>query len=143
MASLVRVLPAAAAFLIACAHAVAADRPIIQAIEGDKVVVVKTASGNRVGEKGTAVDVGDRVKTGPRATATILFPDGSKLIIGKGTEVEVQQTQDGMQWNQLHAGTVRGIVKKPKALEGSPGSGMPRFGIRSRAAVMGVRGTDF
>jgi hypothetical protein len=80
------------------------------------------------------------VKTGPRASAKIRYPDGSKLLIGRATEMEIQESANGAQFNQLNQGEVRGIIRKPKVLLKD---GPPRFIIRSKAAVMGVRGTDF
>ena len=120
----------------------AADCPIIEQIEGDKVVVVKTPEGNRVGTRGTEINFGDRIKTGPHASAKVLYPDGSKLLIGRATEMEVKEGIGTTQMNELHRGEVRGIIKKPKGLSTATG-GPPRFVIRSKSAVMGVRGTDF
>jgi hypothetical protein len=71
----------------------AADKPLIESIEGDKVVVVKTPQGNRVGMRGTEINFGDRIKTGPFASAKILYPDGSKLLIGKATEMAVLENE--------------------------------------------------
>lgn len=118
-----------------------AGQPIIESIEGDKIVVVKTPEGNKVASKGTAINFGDRVKTGPRASAKIRYPDGSKLIIGRASEMEVQEAENGTQFNEIHSGEVRGLIKKPKIPLGQ--AAPPRFVIRSKAAVMGVRGTDF
>jgi hypothetical protein len=120
------------------AHAI--EQPVIDSIEGDKIVVIKTPSGSKVGYKGTPVNVGDRVKTGARASAKVLYPDGSKLLIGKATEVEIQESTNGQQFNELHSGEVRGIIKKARNPDQKA---PPRFIIRTRSAVMGVRGTDF
>jgi hypothetical protein len=117
------------------------DQPVIEDIEGDKIVVVKTPEGNRVAGRGTAIRFGDRVRTGPRASAKIRYPDGSKLLIGRATEMEVVEGRGGVQTNQVNAGEIRGIIKKPK--DPTAQAGRPRFVVRSRAAVMGVRGTDF
>jgi|GEM_PF-5090869 len=115
--------------------------PVIESIEGDKIVIVKKPAGNTVGEKGTFVNFGDRIKTGPRASAKIRYPDGSKLLIGRASEMEIQDSKNGVQYNELKSGEVRGIIAKPRGLvlPNAP----PRFVIRSRSAVMGVRGTDF
>lgn len=120
--------------------------PVIESIEGDKVVVVKTPKGNRVGTRGTEIEFGDRVKTGPHASAKIRYPDGSKLLIGRATEMEVQKNENGVQWNELHSGEIRGIIKKPDVPQENRPDGkkpLPRFIVRTRSAVMGVRGTDF
>jgi hypothetical protein len=117
------------------------DRPVLEAIEGDKMVVVRTSVGNRVAEKGAVLDYGDRVKTGTRASARIVYPDGSKILIGRGSEIELQAPPGKERHaSLLLSGSVRGLIKKPKVPDlKSP----PKFTIRSRAAVMGVRGTDF
>ena len=143
MRSIWQLLLVVCSFVFFLPFALAQGRPTIESIEGDKIVVVITATGNRVGSAGTKIDFGDRIKTGPYASAKIRYPDGSKLLIGRATEMEVQENASGTQFNQIHSGEVRGIIKKPKALQSMPQTTAPRFVIRSKAAVMGVRGTDF
>ncbi|MBL7716399.1 MAG: FecR domain-containing protein [Bdellovibrionales bacterium] len=115
--------------------------PIIESIEGDEFVVVLQPSGKALqGKKGTPVQIGDRVKTGNKTSAKIKYPDGSRLLVGRGTEVEVQENKDDVQYNKVYSGYVRGLIRKT----GKPESETPpRFIIRSRTVVMGVRGTDF
>lgn len=113
--------------------------PVIEAIDGDRIVIIITpGASNRVGERGTEIRFGDRIKTGPRATVRVRYPDGSRLLVGRSTEMEIQENRGGSQYNQLYAGEVRGLIRKVKEPRASP-----KFIIRSRAAVMGVRGTDF
>ena len=118
-----------------------AGKPVIESIEGDGLVVVKSPSGSsRPGTRGTQINIGDKVKTGPGASAKLRYPDGSKLLVGRGTEVEVQENTGGSQFNKVYSGYVRGLIRKA----GQPDkSAPPRFIIRSRTVVMGVRGTDF
>ncbi len=117
------------------------DHPIVESIEGDKIVVVRNAQGTaRVAAAGSEINFGDRVKTGPRASAKIRYPDGSKMLIGRGTELTVLESKDGVQYNELKAGEIRGVIRRPKGL---PAGSPPRFVVRSQSAVMGVRGTDF
>lgn len=125
--------------------ALAADGPVIEAIEGDQIVVIRTPKGNRVGAKGSEVVPGEVIKTGARASVRIRYPDGSKLLIGNAAEVEVQdRSEAGTQWSEVRQGRVRGIVKKATpAGEGPEKKSQHRFAIRSQKAVMGVRGTDF
>jgi hypothetical protein len=126
------------------AGSLGADAPVIDSIEGDRIVVIKSKSGNRVGTRGTSLQPGDVVKTGARASARILYPDGSLLLVGKSSEVEVQEAGQGTQWNRLKSGEVRGIVKKtPQQASQEGETPRHRFAIRSKSAVMGVRGTDF
>lgn len=125
--------------------ALAADGPVIEAIEGDQIVVIRTPKGNRVGTKGSEVSPGEVIKTGARASVRIRYPDGSKLLIGNAAEVEVQdRSESGTQWSEVRQGRVRGIVKKATpGGEGAEKKSLHRFAIRSPKAVMGVRGTDF
>lgn len=63
--------------------------------------------------------------------AKILYPDGSKLLIGRGTEMEVQGFSNGVQWNDLKHGEVRGVIKPagPGAeISGGLGKAPPNFG---------------
>ncbi len=125
------------------------DQPVIEAISADspsdRIVVIQTTLGNRVGVRGTVLKTGEHVKTGPRASARILYPDGSKLLVGKGSEIVVAGNSQGTEWTNLESGEVRGVVKKTS--QASANSALPaarhRFAIRSKSAVMGVRGTDF
>lgn len=122
------------------------SQPVIDRVEGDQTVVVRTPQGNRVASRGTKVSIGDFIRTGPRASVKVLFPDGSKLLIGRSSEVEVKEPIGGTSVTELHEGEVRGVIKKPKGLQGIVDASKntpPKFIVRSRAAVMGVRGTDF
>ncbi len=116
-------------------------KPVIESIEGDGLVVVKSQAGSsKPGTRGTEINFGDKVKTGAGASAKIRYPDGSKLLVGRGTEVEVQENTGGSQYNKVYSGYVRGLIRKA----GQPDKNSPpRFIIRSRTVVMGVRGTDF
>ncbi len=116
--------------------------PVIESIDGDRIVLVKTPQGNKVGAPGTRIEIGDRIKTGPKGAAKIRFADGSKLIIGRSTEMEVRPPNDGVPTQDLIAGEIRGIIRKPKLDDAAAKRG-PRFMVRTRSAVMGVRGTDF
>ncbi len=115
--------------------------PIVLSVEGDHVIVVIKSDGkNATAERGTRLDVGDHLRTGPHTSAVIKYVDGSKLFLGRGTDVVLGKNNGETQWNEISYGQVRGMVPKPK---GAYPSGPPRFAVRSRAAVMGVRGTDF
>lgn len=120
--------------------------PVIDRVEGDQTVVVRTPKGNRVAARGTKVNIGDFIRTGPRASVKVVFPDGSKLLIGRSSEVEVKPPIAGTAVTELHEGEIRGVIKKPKGLQNisdAAKNNPPKFMVRSRAAVMGVRGTDF
>src|SRR5947209_20354739 len=91
-----------------------AEGPVIESIEGDKIVIIVTSNGNRTVTRGTEIQFGDRVKTGPQSSVKVRYPDGSKLLIGRSTEMQVQASEKGTQFNQLLAGEVRGIITKSK-----------------------------
>ncbi len=116
-------------------------KPVVESLEGDGLVVVKSANGtSKPAARGLEIQVGDHIKTGPSASAKIRYPDGSKLLVGRGTEVEIQENNGETQFNKVYSGYVRGLIRKA----GQPDKTKPpRFIIRSRTVVMGVRGTDF
>jgi hypothetical protein len=119
----------------------AEGKPKVVSIEGDNVIVVIKPDGkNTTAERGTELEVGDHLRTGPHTSAVIRYADGSKLFLGRGTDVILGKNNGETQWNEVSYGQVRGMVPKPKNLSAG---GPPRFAVRSRAAVMGVRGTDF
>lgn len=145
-----------------------AEDAIVERIDGDKIVVVKGPQGNRVVEKGGRVMEGESIKTGARASARLKFKDGSRLLVGRGSELLIEKPKGGTQWTELKSGEVRGIIKprpdtpgqpSPQDIEDVSPSGAPavpegsklqaqkpkppKFGVRTRSAVMGVRGTDF
>jgi hypothetical protein len=116
-------------------------KPIVYSIAGDGVIVIVKPEGKNVTvERGAELNVGDHLRTGPHTSAVIRYADGSKLFLGRGTDVVLGRNTGETQWNDVSYGQVRGIVPKIKGLAGG---GPPRFAVRSRAAVMGVRGTDF
>jgi hypothetical protein len=86
---------------------------------------------------------GERIKTGKEATATILYADGSKVVIKPESEFQVEENVKGTQWNRLRSGQVRGVIQKTEGSSEGSAPARPRFLIRSKTAVMGVRGTDF
>ncbi len=117
--------------------------PVIEAIEGDRTVVVKTADGNRVAAVGAELRFGDRVKTGAKASVKMRFPDGSKLLIGRYSEVTIIPQTEGIQAISLARGEVRGVVRPSATVLQDPKSARIRFMIRTKAATLGVKGTDF
>ncbi len=115
------------------------DRPLIESIRGAKTVVIQSAEGERAAGVGTPLNPGDRIKTTGDVSTRIVYKDRSQLSVGRASEVEVQGNEGGeTQWTKLHAGQVQGKVTraamKPKSY---------RYGVRTKSAVMGVRGTDF
>jgi hypothetical protein len=89
---------------------------------------------------GTKVENGNVVRTGEKAKLKIVFKNGDQFNVGEGTEYEISWSRKKVKGKEssvlnLVRGSLRGIVEK-----GGPNSGMT---IKTKNAVMGVRGTDF
>jgi len=123
----------------------AAERllPSVISYGGIGPVFVSATGSKRERELAVGHDIsyGSTVRTGPSNTVTISYPDGSLLAIDSDSRVEIQERAGGTQNNSLHSGQVRGSVAKLKPSDIVPKK--PRFVIRTKAAVMGVRGTEF
>jgi len=99
--------------------------------EGD-YYLVKDAT---IGEK---VDQGNIVRTSPGSKARVVFDNGDQINVGSGSAYKVNWDKDSEKGNtkiNLMYGKMRGIMEK-----GGPRS---RLQIRTKTAIMGVRGTDF
>ena len=111
--------------------------PVIESAEGERVVTIRAADGTaRVGTVGSTVEFGDTVKTGPRTSVKVRYPDGSKLLIAPSTEMLVGQGSARSYEYELTRGRVRGLIQKQS-------ENKKQFYFKTKAAVMGVRGTDF
>ena len=87
---------------------------------------------------------GDRVEGLARGLITLRTPDRGVVIIAPGTVVEIEQTETYPRAIRLKEGAIRGMFgQAPEASKGGKSARPIRFLIRSRTAVMGVRGTDF
>jgi hypothetical protein len=125
--------------LLGCWMALAwgSSGPVIESAEGERVVTIRAADGTaRVGTVGSAVEFGDTVKTGPRTSVKVRYPDGSKLLIAPSTEMLVGQGSARSYEYELTRGRVRGLIQKQS-------ENKKQFYFKTKAAVMGVRGTDF
>jgi hypothetical protein len=121
--------------LWASAHAHVA--PVIESTEGERVVTIRSADGvMRVGRIGTSIEFGDTLKTGPRTSVKVRYPDGSKLLIAPSTEMLIAQSSARSYEYDLARGRVRGLIQKQSGSK-------KQFYFKTKAAVMGVRGTDF
>jgi hypothetical protein len=89
----------------------------------------------KIGDK---VDKGNIVRTAPGAKARVVYPNGDQINVGPATAYRVSWDEDstkGKTQVSLAYGKLRGVIEK-----GGPRS---RLQIRTKSAVMGVRGTDF
>lgn len=91
---------------------------------------------------GTKVKNGNVVRTGDKAKLKIVFKNGDQFNVGEGTEYEIAWKQQAVTKKKESSvlinvvrGSLRGIVEK-----GGPRKGLK---VKTRNAVMGVRGTDF
>ncbi len=87
---------------------------------------------------GSLVEKGNIVRTAPGAKAHVIYPNGDQIHIGSGTAYRIHWNEDSDQAKtqvNLMYGKLRGIIEK-----GGPRSHLQ---IRTKTAVMGVRGTDF
>ena len=116
-------------------------RPVIISFGGTGPVHIVNGADARDAEVGQALEYGSVIKTTGGNTVTVQYPDGSLLAVDADTEVQIQERTGGVQGNQLNFGQVRGSVMKLKTGEAVPQK--PKFLIRTKAAVLGVRGTEF
>jgi hypothetical protein len=125
----------------------ASNKLTLESLEGDQAVIVtdgKTLEPHPAAQ-GEELHFWDVIQTSKRAAAKIRYPDGSLLAVGRDTKFTIQPKDEGTQYNRLDWGQVRaqvvpdGIAKSSDLNAKTP----PRFIIRTRTAVMGVRGTDF
>ena len=133
-------------FILACLMfalpiASLAGPPRIHSIVGEGKAVLWTPRGQIPLKKGMELERGDHVKTDESVSVKIEFSDGSIVLVGRSSDFEVQsgKFREGVPYNDLHFGKVRGIIKKSK----EENQKKVHFIIRSKVAVLGVRGTDF
>ncbi len=112
-------------------------------IDGAEMVTIESAEGKREAKRGEVLKSGDRIVTDEKTTTTVLNPDGSVLIVGRNSQLEIQTAKEAPQAVGVKGGTIRGIIGKLSKLKEKKPEHKFRLLIRTRAAVMGVRGTDF
>jgi hypothetical protein len=134
-----------AALCAASPFARASDTPILESIDGDQAVYVLVKGESRRAKAGMRIDFWSEIRTGPFASAKLRYPDGSLIVIGRDTRLETQPRIKGPQTGDLAWGQIRGIIAKaPDGPGADPAKPKPiKFLFRTKAATMGVRGTDF
>ncbi len=96
-------------------------------------------------EKGALIQVGDRIVTEADGRVRLRFPELSEIFISPGSNVLIEEAllekRAGPSKRtimlELHRGKVRSRV------QGRYDDGESKFQVKTRAAVAGVRGTDF
>ena len=106
-----------------------------------EVFVIAAAGGSQALKKGSAVSVGDAVKTGENGQALIQMEDKSRLIIRKNSEVKIEafeykKKDTDKAETSLISGALRAVSgniakKNPASVKYSAGT-----------ATIGIRGTD-
>ena len=112
-------------------------------IDGTKKVEIIGPKGMRKGSTGEPLNVGDTITTPPNVTLTIRTPDESILLVGQKSKVGITNSALSKQAVELDTGTVRGIFGKVRKKINLPAPGKLRFVLKTKTAVLGVRGTDF
>jgi hypothetical protein len=125
----------------ACTHAFAGEAGRIKVSKGD--VQIERNGKTLSAPVGTAVEVEDTVKTGADGSVGITFHDNSLLSAGPNSELVVERfvfdstTHQGEFDTRLKKGTL--AVVSGKIVKQSPEA----MRIKTPAAIMGVRGTEF
>lgn len=141
------------AIFLACAAPARAEEAeipnaaVLEATDGASPVEVLRAGTWIVIGDGETVVPGESVRTAG-SSARLVYGDGSVMALSTDTEVKLED--DPLRIVSLERGTVWGKVEKagapalsPPSPAASPSPRPYRFTLRSRAVVMGVRGTEF
>lgn len=118
-----------------------ASKGILDSISGSVSLAGPGTQPTRLAQKGENVTEGERVHTGPGATATLLFFDGSRMDLRSNTSLSISQikslpNQDKILRFKLALGS---LVAKVTKLVSSSSS----FEIDAGGVVCGVRGTQY
>ncbi|MEK6704977.1 MAG: FecR family protein [Bdellovibrionota bacterium] len=136
----------ALAFLCSISHisASASDvkaLPTIISFGGTGPVIIRVKGMRTEAKPGSILQYGSKIETGPDNSVTIQYPDGTLMAIHSGTIVEIKEQTQKMQWNEVHTGQIRALVNTEKIIKQA--QKRPKFLIKTKSAVLGVRGTDF
>jgi len=87
---------------------------------------------------GSPIEKGNIVRTTPGSKARVIYPNGDQFYIGSGTAYRVTWNEEAslpkVEVNLMY-GKLRGIIEK--------GGPRTQLLIKTKSAIMGVRGTDF
>jgi hypothetical protein len=134
------------ALFVAVGHASYADDssgvgPVLESLDGAESAQV-TGPDGQIHEvtQGEELEYGDELAPTP-AAARIVFEDGTQVLLPAQTGAVVRPGEV-----EIREGEVRALVEPAGTTGGNPALGQPaphKFLIRTRTAVLGVRGTDF
>ncbi|MCS4510257.1 FecR family protein [Xylophilus ampelinus] len=136
--SLVAVFAATAAGSAAAQHVRAGTAKVVGG-----AVMVQNARGERPLQSGDALNAADRIVTGADGSASVVLRDGSVMVIGPQSQMELKSfafdstTHDGNMGVSLLRGTMRmvtGLIgkKRPEAVQ-----------VETPTSTVGILGTDF
>ena len=89
---------------------------------------------------GTAVDVGDRIVSGPNSRATITLTDNSKLELDESSSLAIDQQMVGTNTRNTKLSLFSGLVRSFVSYTSSP---TPNFEVHTPNAVASARGTEY
>jgi hypothetical protein len=115
---------------------------ILKTVRGN-VQLLSADGASRVASAGDVLAPIDRVMTGPDSGASVVLRDGTKIVVGPSSRLDLKEfhfdstTQDGGMLVSLLRGSLRmitGLIGKthPDAVR-----------VETPTAVIGIRGTDF
>lgn len=100
-------------------------------VQGD---VTKLSKGKTSGiTQGSDILAGDSLTTAQKSLAIIVMDDGAQIKLNEKTHLSIPMNLEGEL--SLHSGSIFSKIQKQKVNQ--------KFNIRTRVAVMGVRGTYF
>ena len=115
----------------------------LKTLKGSVQLLEAPGSTARAAQAGDALLPGGRVTTGPESAASVVLRDGSTLVLGPSSQVELKAfsfdatTHEG----SLLASLVKGSLRMITGLLGKSHPEAVR--IETQFAFVGVRGTDF
>ncbi len=116
--------------------AASAQIDIVERQGNVEVYLPRAQTWSRVTEVPWRVEKGDKIRTGGGSTASLLTPDGSKILLGASSEFEAESSAGvgELALFKLDIGTLKAWVTK---------SLNRRFRVRTPTAICAVRGTAF
>ena len=114
----------------------------VKSVRGD-VRLLSAGGAARAAKPGDAVAPIDRIETGADAGASVVMSDGTSMVVGPSSRLDVKQyhfdatTQDG----GLLVSLLRGSLRMITGLIGRTHPDAVR--VETQTAVIGIRGTDF
>jgi hypothetical protein len=124
------------------AFAFGTEKMRLDLLQGTQEVTVQRAGVRLKLKAGDLLLPQDEITTGPKESARIAFPDGSQLWVGGVATVRVNSAVaeggNKIQFIEMKEGAGRILVPKSDGT-----TKRIKFVVKTHAAVMGVRGTDF